>query len=175
MGIFIYTMLTYERANEIFRYDPDTGKIYWKVKPSKRVNINVGDEAGSLSHDNWNTYRQIKIDGKLYFAHRIVWLLHYGVWPDDQVDHVDGDGLNNRVENLRDVTNQDNAKNQRMRRNNTSGITGVFWSKSRNKWVAQIRINGKRNHIGRFDDKAEAAEVYRKTADALGFTDRHGK
>jgi len=165
-------MLSYERANELLRYDPETGKLYWKVRLAKRIRI--GDEAGDLLLRPTNTYRRVKIDGVLYMSHRLAWLLHYSVWPEDQIDHKDGNGLNNRIENLRVVTNQENQKNRRMQRSNTSGVTGVCWDKARGKWRAQIHIDGKKKHLGYFADIDEAAEAYRKAADEIGFTERHG-
>ena len=166
-------VLTYERVSELLHYDEETGKIYWKVRPSK--NVHIGDEAGSLKRSGRNTYRYIQIDRKKYLAHRIAWLLYYENWPQNQIDHLDGNGLNNTPENMREATNQDNAKNQRMRNNNSSGVTGVCWKKARGKWHAQINIDGKRKSLGYFADFDEAAETYRKAADALGFSDRHGE
>lgn len=170
MTAFLFTkMLTYERANELLRYDPGVGKIYWKVR---RCGVRLGGEAGGLASRQRVVYRNIGIDGQLYLTHRIVWLLHYGVWPKGMIDHLNGNGIDNRVENLRDTTNQENQKNRRMHLNNTSGITGVSWKSG--KWLAQITINGKQNHIGCFDDKDKAAEAYRKAADKIGCTERHG-
>ena len=128
-----------------------------------------------MQREPTNTYRLITIDGLMYKSHRIAWLLHYGVWPDEHIDHIDGNGLNNRIENLRDVTKQENAKNSRMKRSNSSGVTGVCLHKPSGKWRARIRVGGKQTHLGLFTDIDEAASVYRKTADALGFTARHGE
>jgi len=165
-------MLTYERVNELLRYDTETGKLYWKVRPAQHVHI--GDEAGGLLPQTTNTYRRVRIDGWKYYTHRIVWLLNYKVWPDGDIDHIDGNGLNNRIENLRDVPSQENQKNMRMYRTNKSGVTGVYWNKATGKWQVMIGVNGKQKHLGYFTDFDEAASAYRKAADALGFTKRHG-
>lgn len=154
-------------------YDPDTGKVYWKVDAGN--NIKAGNEAGSLMPHGRNLYRQISIDGRKYLAHRVAWLLRYGDFPVGPVDHIDGNGLNNRPENMKDATNQENRKNQRMYRNNTSGVTGVTWDKLSGKWKAQISVSGKRKHLGYFISVEIAATAYRKAADEFGFTDRHGK
>lgn len=173
MTAFLFTkMLTHKKVSELLRYDPETGKIFWKVGVGRK--IKAGVEAGTLMRRDCNTYRRIMIDGKLYRTHRIAWLLHFGVWPDNQIDHRDGDGLNNRIENMRDATNQENRKNQRMYRNNTSGVTGVTWDKLKGKWRSAIYVSGKRKCLGYFDDKEKAAIAYRKTADKLGYTERHG-
>ena len=167
-------MLTFERASELLRYEPETGKVYWKAKPSPHAHrTRIGGEAGYLLRDQWNTYRQIGIDGRIYLAHRLAWLLHFGVWPTNQIDHMDGDGLNNRPKNMRDVAHQENLKNQRMQRNNISGVTGVSWHKRDGKWRATININGKRKSLGYFDDINEAAKAYRDAAEANGYSERH--
>ena len=163
--------LTYERASELLRYDPETGKIYWKI--SRGGWIKEGVEAGTLRRDHRNTYRHIQIDGAKYLAHRLAWLLHFGVWPTNQIDHMDGDGLNNRPKNMRDVAHQENLKNQRMQRNNISGVTGVSWHKRDGKWRATININGKRKGLGYFDDIDEAAKAYRDAAETNGYSERH--
>ena len=151
-------MLTFERANELLRYDPSTGKLYWRVR---RPGGRAKDEAGTLLHGTSTTYRRIGIDGVWRYAHHIVWLLHYGVWSDVRLAHLNGDGLDNRVENLRDMS-----------RNNTSGITGVFWHKARGKWVAQIRVEGKQKYLGCFPNKEDAVAARRKAADESGYTER---
>ena len=97
-------------------------------------------------------------------AHRIAWHIHNGCFPNGEIDHIDGDGLNNRIDN----------RNQRMRIDNTSGFNGVCWHKRDEKWYAKINTNGKRKHIGGFNDLEEAAKAYRKAAAELGYTVRHG-
>lgn len=162
-------MLTFDQAKETFRYDPETGKVYWKIDVGI---IKAGTEAGSLGHRKRNTYKQIQFRGKDYLAHRVAWLLHYGVWPENKIDHCDGDGLNNRPGNMKDATNQENQRNSRMYQTNTSGFPGV--SRERGKWRAVIYINGRQKYLGCFDDKDKAATAYRKAANELRFTERHG-
>ena len=164
-------MLTFERASELLRYDEETGKIYWKVT---RGGVEAGVEAGTLRREGRNTYRQIRIDGQSYLAHRIAWLLFYEVRPVNGIDHHNGNGLDNRPANMREATASENAKNQRMRSVNTSGHVGVSWYTPSGKWRAYIRINGKKKHLGYFTDKDEATAVYRKAAAVYGYTERHG-
>ncbi len=110
-----------------------------------------------------NTYYAVKTDHKLkkqIRMHRVI------MKPPSylQVDHKDGDGLNNQKENLRICTNQQNAGNSRIRKDNTSGIKGVTWYKRDKKWKAQIKINNKNKHLGYFSDKNKAKRVYIKAA-----------
>ena len=95
-------------------------------------------------------------------------MMHYGYLP-KYIDHVDGDSVNNRIENLREATNQQNAYNQKLRKNSTSGVKGVNWDKDTNKWRVRIQINGKHTHIGSFEDlmlaelvAVEARDKYHK-------------
>lgn len=167
-------MITYERANELFRYDPKSGKIYRRVS---RGNAKAGDEAGHVVQEAKmrTSYRLIQVDGTQYKAHRLAWLLHHGEWPKHDIDHIDGDGLNNRISNLRDVPVSINRRNSRMQRNNTSGVTGVYWNKKLGKWRAQVRVDGKLKELGCFTDIADAEAIVREFRAKHGFTDRHGE
>lgn len=84
-----------------------------------------------------------------------------------QIDHIDGDGLNNRRDNMRIATNQQNSCNQRKHCNNTSGFKGVHWRICTNKWQARIKIDGKRKHLGLFDCIHEAAAAYAAASEKL--------
>ena len=166
--------LTYERVNELLRYDPATGKMYWKVR---RQRIKQGAEAGSTVKSKYHRtqYRQVGIDGKVYLSHRVAWLLHYGVWPDTGIDHWDGNGLKNLSSNLREASKKENGRNARMRRDNTSGFTGVHWYKDAKKWRARIQISNKEKHLGYFTDINDAKAAYEDAKVMNGFTERHGR
>jgi len=163
--------LTRERVFELLSYDSKKGILTWLCS---RGGVKKGSLAGQLHIDKRNKYTRIKVDGKKYFAHRLIWLLVKGDWPDGQIDHIDGDGLNNRIENLRDVCQSENLKNSRAHLNNTSGETGVFWSKRWKKWRAQIRADGRANHLGYFQSVKEAADAYKNAKVYYGYSDRHG-
>lgn len=158
---------------ECFWYDPETGKLFWKAKIARK--IIVGTEAGWICKDSG--YRKIKAYGVDYRAHRIVWdLLH----PDDlllegeEIDHIDHDKLNNRPWNLRKVSGLGNRRNMPKNRNNTSGTTGVTFNTAKNKWVAQIKVNYRKIHLGTFERK-DAAVICRKAAEEkYGFHKNHG-
>jgi len=98
----------------------------------------------------------------------------YGDWPTGEIDHIDGNGLNNRINNLRDVSRSINAKNISRLKNNTSGRVGVTWDKERSKWSAQSKKNGKCVHLGRFDLLEDAACSRKEYERLNGFTKRHG-
>jgi hypothetical protein len=106
-------------------------------------------------------YRSINVDKKTYKAHNLVWFYFHGVFPTNVIDHINGNRLDNRIENLRDVTQQQNLWNmQRAMSNSKSGILGVDWVLYRKKWRAQIRVNGKKKCIGYFASAEEAGVAY---------------
>ena len=146
-------MLTKEFLHEIFDYSD--GMLIWKSQLSYRGK--VGTVAGNLRKDG---YRQIGIKKTDYLAHRLIYLYFYGEMP-NYVDHIDGNPQNNKIENLRKCTNQQNSFNAATSKNNTSGIKGVSWDKSRKKWQAKCMMNRKTIHLGRFDDRESAALALR--------------
>lgn len=142
-------------------YDESTGKFTWKVSNSNR--IKVGESAGSL---NSNGYITIRINGKLYFAHRLAWMIFHGYESIKEIDHIDGCRYNNKISNLRECTSAQNKWNQTLKSTNKSGVKGVCWNKRRNKWMARIGANGKEFFVGYFDSLSEAeVEIlrYRKS------------
>lgn len=146
-----------ERLNELFSYDKD-GHLVWNVdRYARKVK---GTIAGWKSSDSRHktSYINVRIDGRVYKAHRIIWFMNYGFWP-EYIDHVDGDGTNNRIENLRNVSMPENMKNRPRQCNNTSGVTGVSFVRRFGKWKASISIDGKKKTIGyysSFDDAVKA-------------------
>lgn len=164
--------LTYEEAHRLFRYDAETGKLYWRVS---RGNVKAGYEAGSVWRQKSAIYRLVMCNKKFYFAHRIIWLMHYGSFPENTIDHYDGNGLNNRIENLRDVTAKLNSRNSKMHKNNTSGVNGVYWKKDIKKWCARSYAGSRsRKFLGCFTDIHEAEKAVREYQQKQGFTERHG-
>ena len=138
-------MITQENIKNLFIYDD--GKLLWKSKPSKTSPIKLGLEAGTLMNDG---YKRTHIYKKYYAIHRLVFLMHKGYLP-KYIDHIDGDSLNNRIENLREATASQNGQNKKLSKNNTSGVKGVYFSKA-NKWIAQLKINKEVAYLGCFDD-----------------------
>lgn len=134
-------------------YNAETGVVGWSAKTGGRAPLVAG-------HIDNGGYRRIKCKGKKFVAHRIAWFLHYGKWPDHEIDHINGDKQDNRLSNLRDVPLAHNQQNVGKKSNNTSGWKGVSWSKKSSKWTAEIRHNGSHTYLGMFDNIKEAAEAY---------------
>lgn len=141
--------------NEILRYDEESGYLFWKTN---RGRVKVGDRAGT---SNGRGYIIIRVDGKIYPAHRIAWFLKTGEWPVGVIDHINHNGEDNRWCNLRDVSQQENLFNKGLMGNNTSGITGIRFRKEYNKWYAFIGVDGKQKHLGSFETRELAEAAYR--------------
>lgn len=153
------TDVTAEKLRELLDYDPETGVFTWRVV--RRGSRGVGSVAGV---PNPAGYVQIRIDGRLYYAHRLVWLWMFGEWPKAYVDHVNRDPADNRLKNLRAATNLQNQGNTKLQRNNTTGFRGVSWSRQRQKYTATLRANGKNQHLGVFRCPTAAHLAYCKAA-----------
>lgn len=151
--------LTQERLKELIVYNPDTGSFTWRVP---RRGVVVGGECGRISPATG--YRDIGIDYKLRRANRLAWLYMTGEWPDAEVDHVNRIKSDDRWDNLRLASKSQNAANVDIKSSNTSGVVGVSWDMSRKKWLAQIRIDGKKKNLGRFDDIQAAVDAYNTAA-----------
>lgn len=166
--------LTAERACKVLAYDPKSGVIIRKVRQSS--NAPAGSIAGNLSRSHSRIPRRVVcIDGTQYLASRIAWLIHYGKWPDYDIDHINGDPLDNTITNLRDATRHDNLKNAARRTDNTSGITGVYWNVDRGKWQAQIGVDGRVLYIGLFSSIDQAIAARKRAEREHGFHDNHGR
>jgi len=153
--------LTQDMLWECLSYNSLTGIFKYKL-PS--INYSIGDIATNIV--DTSGYIQIAIYGRNYKAHRLAWFYVYGVWPNNLIDHIDGDRTNNAISNLRDVTAAENGQNLKTARvDNKSGYLGV--SKHQNKWKAQITVNGKRYRLGLFNTPKEASEAYLKAKEQL--------
>lgn len=137
------------------------GHLWWIKPTSSRVK--AGRQFGRYDRG----YRDGMLKGKSYKEHRLIWLYHYGTWPKNQIDHINGIRDDNRIENLREVTNQQNQFNKKSREGSSSKYKGVDWSKRDKKWQAKYRYNGKRHYLGYYATEEEAAEAYRKATEHL--------
>ena len=148
--------MTQDILMDALEYNQDTGDFFWRVCPSRK--IRVGQKAGCFDTKG---YWLIGLHGEHYFAHRLAWLYVHGCWPSNKIDHMDGNGLNNAISNLRDVTDAVNSQNQRRpRRGGSSGLLGVSWATEKRKWCAHIQAGGKQKNLGYYSDKYEAYRAY---------------
>jgi len=162
-------ILTQEYLKEILHYNPETGIFTWaKAGPKKSLYSEAGSRhsCGKISATK---YIKIGIDRTYYRAHRLAWLYVHGEWPEDQIDHVNGDGTDNRLINLRSVNGIENHKNRRIYTSNKSGVSGVHLGSGK-KWRATITINGKVKVLGSYIDIFEA---YCARLSALNKSDYH--
>ena len=157
--------LSAEYLRSILHYDPDTGIFTWKVRTSSRAK--AGDTTGC---PDGHGYLLIRLQSRLHKAHRLAWFYVYGSWPNDQIDHINRNKTDNRIANLREVTNKQNQQNASKRSDNTSGHPGVSWYKRDSKWQARIKHNQKDTHLGYFENLEEAIAA-RKAAEKLYWAD----
>jgi hypothetical protein len=153
----------------LLQYDPLLGSLTW-------LSRSVDMFAKANIARTWNTrfagklaftaivhtgYCVGGIHGSSFLAHRVAWALHYGEWPTDQIDHINGIRNDNRIVNLRAATNAENGKNQKLRNTSQTGQSGVCWHKLSGKWQARINVNGVTTHVGLFNtiDDAIAARI----------------
>ncbi|WP_459176977.1 HNH endonuclease signature motif containing protein [Ewingella americana] len=158
--------------NSLFTYCKTTGLIYWKVS---RGCIKKGSIVKSM---NSHGYSRVMINKVSYRTHRVIWEMHHGEIPDGMfIDHIDGDFGNNRIENLRVVNKEGNAKNMPARCDSKTGITGVSWSNRHNLWQAYININNQRIHLGWYSksDFIKACEARIVAEVSAGFHINHGR
>lgn len=157
--------------SDIFNYD--NGVLYWKIKPCK--NLPVGFRAGSI---NKTGYRYISYGDRKHKVSHVVWLLHN---PDEliktgeQIDHINHNRVDDRIENLRKTTNKGNSRNRSLRVSNKSGATGVYWRQDVSKWRATIKVDGVEMSLGFFTDFEAAAKARAAAEVEYGFHENHGK
>lgn len=141
--------LTRDELRGRLNYDPATGVFTW---PDGRPAGNPAGTAGRL---------QITLNGVARYAHRLAWLYVHGVWPDGQIDHINGDKLDNRIANLRVLTNAENKQNQRRAyANNRTGRLGVSYDSRNGKWRARIMLDGRSKSLGYFPTPDAASAAY---------------
>ena len=177
-----------EFLRKLLRYDAETGKLYWRERTPdmfiggehsaehicNRWNSRFADKEAFTASDN-NGYKLGRISGRNYKAHRVIWAIFYGEWPNEQIDHISGVRDDNRISELRAVTHAENNKNQKRRSDNTSGVVGVDWCKGDRKWRARIRMSGKVKHIGYFVDFSEAVAARKAAEVEYNFHPNHGR
>lgn len=159
-------------VRKLFSYNKKTGELTRLTRTARCTKI--GEVAGSVWTDGFAKYRLVSVDNVQHKMHRIIWLLVTGKWPAHVIDHINGDGVDNRWCNLRAVTAVENSRNRRLCRRNTSGCPGVWWRADNKKWRVLIRVNGRLLHLGHFEE-LDIAIAARKAAEVKhGFHPNHG-
>ena len=175
-------MIDPELLRELIDYNPETGAMTWLERPEsmfprerlfKMWNTRYANTP-ALNYLNHHGYLVGWILGRRYQSHRVAWAIHYGEWPDGQIDHINHDRSDNRITNLRVVTNQENHKNMSHRCDNTSGVVGVYWYKRTKKWKAEIRVSGRCIHLGYFKDFDKAVTARKEAERRYDFHENHG-
>jgi len=146
--------LSAEELKALLHFNPDTG-VFTRAVSLRRWK--AGEIAGSV---NSIGYWQIRIKGKNRYGHRLAWLYVYGCFPEEQIDHINGNRLDNRISNLRKASPSENNQNRVSQRGSYSRFLGVSWNRNLNKWHASISKNRKRNHLGFFDSEEDAGLAY---------------
>lgn len=178
-----YEIITPEYLCKRLDYCDSSGRIFWRMPERSLFNSDkgwrifvrkyVGKEA--LSHINSWGYKCGCINKYAFLAHRVIYAMHFQKWPTMEIDHIDGDKLNNRVLNLRECSGTENRRNMPMQCNNTSGYVGV--TQSQGKWVARIGAGSgsSRIHLGTFEKLEDALAARAEAEIKLGYSKNHGR
>jgi hypothetical protein len=181
----VMSELTPGDLRALLEYDPLTGRLTWKARPASM--FPGGKQTPEHNAAIWNgkfagvdarttgRYARVAIMGGRYYAHRVAWAIHYGQWPALDVDHINGNKVDNRIANLREATVQENGQNIPIKCNNRSGTMGVRWREHASGWEAYITVDGRFIHIGYFKAKEDAIAARRDKERELGFHQNHGR
>ena len=148
--------MTKENLLHIFKYNKKLGKIFWKNPPKCKAFL-IGKEAGCYYFANRRKYRGTRTSRKFYLIHTLIYFIEKGVWV-DMLDHIDGNGLNNKIENLRHVNNRQNLSNTY--RHRAGKLVGTSFIRAKKKWMAHISYGNKTKNLGYFKTETEAHQRY---------------
>ena len=172
---------TPELLRKLLRYEPETGKLFWLPRPESMFPTPHSGRTWNTKNANREAFissNQVYKAGYIfktkYLAHRVAYALYYNRWPEETIDHINGDPCDNRIINLRSVSPSINLRNQKKRSTNTSGHTGVSFHAQSGRWQAMINIYGKTTHIGLYSDIEDAIAAREAAEEGRGFTERHG-
>lgn len=182
-----HSLPTPERLRKLLRYEPDTGLFFWR----ERTPEDFSEKQRSKQHrcNTWNRryagkvafsaninggYLVGSVDALQFRSHRAAWAMYYGEWPNGNIDHRNGDTSDNRIKNLRNGSQSQNSRNCRLRKDSSSGHTGVHWHKAAGKWMVHGVGDGRRVYLGLFTDLDEAVTARREFNRKNAYSDRHG-
>lgn len=174
------TNITPELLRQLLRYEPDTGLLYWLPRPlcmfkNQRLCNSWNQRFAhklAMQQKNQNGYKKGAILGKALLAHRVAWALHYGAWPNNEIDHTNHIVDDNKISNLRDITHAENMRNTSLRKDNKSGICGV--REGKDKWAAAIVVDKKLKKLGLHNSKIEAIKAREAANNKYKFHQNHG-
>jgi hypothetical protein len=155
--------LPLEKLRDILHYNPATGVFVWKQTMNPAAV--AGQVAGCITHAS--PYINFNIGDKLYQGHRLAWFYVHGVWPEHDIRHINKNGHDNRIANLKEITNAQIVLSFPLRRNNTSGYKGVSFHKKTRRWLASLHTKERWLYLGLFDTKEEAYEAYCKAGSQM--------
>ncbi len=164
--------LTQSELKELLHYNKDTGVFTWIKSVGTKKS---GAIAGHINIFRSKGYYRIQLNKKNYYSHRLAWLYIHGKFPDDEIDHLDGDGTNNKWINIRAVDHVENHRNRRLQANNSSGLPGVSWDKALCKWLVRIKIKNNSVYLGYQDNLLEAACIRKNAEIKYKFHKNHGQ
>jgi hypothetical protein len=163
-----------EYLDACLSYNKDTGELIWRQRPVEHFKSYFasrcfnGQYAGTVAgYPNWKGHITIFLGKKAYYAHRIIWKMVTGEDPVDEIDHIDGVKSDNSLKNLRQATGAQNQRNRTKYKSNSTGFKGVSLDRAKDKYVAQISVDGKNMHIGYFDSPEKAYAAYCEKARVL--------
>ncbi|RUR48836.1 HNH endonuclease [Vreelandella populi] len=170
---------------QLLDYDKFSGHLTWRERPPelfstvgsfKTWNARFSGKRAGRVQTKDNSYRRRTVDvfGKGFLEHRLIWMLVTGHHPPEEIDHINGDGTDNRWENLRASSREENCHNMAMNTRNTSGVTGVGWNKRQKNWSAYCHLKGKYYSLGNFQEIDVAAMEVMEFRAEHGFSARHG-
>lgn len=177
--------LTVEFLRQALSYDKDTGRLFWKQErplshfktpavAQRWHTVYSGKETGlSISKHG---YCQMNLSGNVMRVHRVVWAIHHGEWPNEQIDHINGIRTDNRISNLRLANQSENRRNAAIHSNNASGCSGVYFDNQSRKWRARINSKKRRYiHLGSFKDLNQAIAARKAAEIKYGYHENHGR
>lgn len=167
-----YAKLELDRVTEVLDVDIHSGRMFWKRRGTPKFdNLYAGKEAGFVRADG---YVQVRIDGRLYYRHRIIMAVVVGEDRDQEVDHINGTPGDDRNENLRYVSRDDQQRNLKMPKTNTSGRVGVSRYR-KGRWQAAIWSGNKMICLGQYDSFDDACAARAAAEVAHGYHSNHGR
>ena len=168
-------------VRELLDYDMDSGvfrgrsRAWYRFKTKRDYGTWHKQYKGKLAgYINAKGYLIIRLPKSAYAAHTLAWIYIYGETPDGVIDHINGNKVDNRIVNLRNVSQKENTKNARLSKRNISGCNGVRWDNSKNKWTAYIGVNYKKINLGSFDNLDDAISARKEADTKYGFHENHG-